>query len=103
METCNPEDESCDPCASARRALDRAERKKSRASSTPARSKASLSACGPEKLRATVIETRLKCKTLEAKLELLQSKIGEEGVGVSESLEKDLLKIMGKIWKPHHT
>jgi hypothetical protein len=52
---------------------------------------------------ATVIEARLKCKTLEAKLELLQSKINEEGVDVSESLENDLLKIMGggKIWKLH--
>ena len=50
---------------------------------------------GPEKLRATVIETRLKNKKLEAKLELLQSKIDKEGVDVSESLEKDLLKIMG--------
>ncbi len=44
---------------------------------------------------ATVIKVRLKCKTLEAKLELLQSKINEQGVDVSESLENDLLKIMG--------
>ena len=94
-ETCSPQDQSCGPCASARHALDQAERKKSRASSAPAKSKASLSTCGPEKLQATVIESRLKCKTLERKLELLQSKINEEGVDVSESLEKDLLKIMG--------
>ena len=46
-------------------------------------------------MQATVIETRLKCKTLEAKLKLLQSKIDEDGVDVSKSLEKDLLKIMG--------
>jgi hypothetical protein len=59
--------------------LERAERKKSRASSTPARSKASLSACGPEILRATVIEMRLKCKTLEDQLEKLQRKIDDEG------------------------
>ena len=95
MESCNDDDKSCGPCTSARHTLDRAERKKSRASSAPAKSKASLSACGPEKLRATVIETRLKNKELEAKLELLQSKIDKEGVDVSESLEKDLLKIMG--------
>ena len=94
MDTSNPEDESCRPCSSARSMLERAERKKSRASSTPARSKASLSACGPEKLRATVIETRLKCKTLEDQLEKLQRKIDDEGVSVSDSLEKDLLKIM---------
>ena len=42
-----------------------------------------------------MIETRLKCKTLQEKLELLQHKINEEGVDVSESLEKELLKIMG--------
>ena len=94
MESCSDDDKSCGPCTSARHTLDRAERKKSRASSAPAKSKASLSACGPEKLRATVIETRLKNKELEAKLELLQSKI-DKGVDVSESLEKDLLKIMG--------
>ena len=95
METCNDEDKSCGPCTSTRHTLDQAERKKSRASSAPAKSKASLSACGPEKLRATVIQTRLKNKSLEAQLELLQSKIDKEGVNVSESLEKDLLKIMG--------
>jgi hypothetical protein len=94
VDTSNPEDESCRPCSSARSMLERAERKKSRASSTPARSKASLSACGPEKLRATVIETRLKCKTLEDQLEKLERKINDEGVSVSDSLEKDLLKIM---------
>ena len=53
MESCNDDDKSCGPCTSARHTLDRAERKKSRASSAPAKSKASLSACGPEKLRAT--------------------------------------------------
>ena len=36
----------------------------------------------------------MKNKELEAKLELLQSKIDKEGVDVSELLEKDLLKIM---------
>jgi hypothetical protein len=72
--------------------LERAERKKSRASSTPARSKAFLSACGPEKLCATVIEMRLK--TLEDQLEKLQRKIDDKGVSVSDSLEKDLLKII---------
>ena len=94
MESCN-DDKSCGSCTSARHTQDRAERKKSRASSAPAKSKASLSACGPEKLRATVIETWLKNKGLEGKLELLQSKIDKEGVDVSESLEKELLKIMG--------
>ena len=104
MDSCNDDDKSCGPCTSARHTLDRAERKKSRASSARAKSKASLSACGPEKLRATVIETRLKSKELKAKLELLQSKIDKEGVDVSESLEKVLLKIMGgQIWKLHHT
>ncbi len=93
-DTSNPEDESCCPCSSARSMLERAERKKSKASSTLARSKASLNACRPEKLRATVIETRLKCKTLEDQLEKLQRKIDDEGVSVGDSLEKDLLKIM---------
>jgi hypothetical protein len=37
---------------------------------------------------------RLKCKTLEDYLEKLQRKIDDEGVSVSDSLGKDLLKIM---------
>ena len=44
----------CKSCASASNTVDRAARKKSKASATPAKPKASLTACGPEKLRATV-------------------------------------------------
>ena len=53
LETSNPE-EMCSPCSIASYSLKRAERKKTKASSTPAKSKASLAACGQEKLRATV-------------------------------------------------
>ena len=38
--------------------------------------------------------TRLQCKQLEDRLDKLQAKIEEDGVGVSQSLETDLLKIM---------
>ena len=95
LETSNPEEEVCSPCSSASYSLKRAERKKTKASSTPAKRKASLAACGQEKLRATVKETRLQCKNLEDELQKLQSKIDEDGVSISDSLEKDLLKIMG--------
>lgn len=54
-----------------------------------------LAACGAEKLRATVQVTRLECKQLQDRLKHLQTKIEKEGVGISASLETDLLKIMG--------
>lgn len=37
----------------------------------------------------------MKCKSLEEQLQKLQSKIGEEGTNITDSLEKDLLKIIG--------
>lgn len=89
------EEKPCSPCSNASGVLMRSLRKKKKASSTPAKAKASLAACGPEKLRATVKSTTLQCKQLEDKLQELQTKIENDGVGISESLEKDLLKIMG--------
>ena len=85
----------CTSCVNASNAIHRAERKKPRASSSPAKPKASLAACGPAKLRATVMATRLQCKQLEARLEHLQESVRKNGIGVSDSLEKDLLTIMG--------
>ena len=90
----NNEEEPCGPCSIARNALKRAQRRKKKISSTSAENKASLAACGAEKLRATVKATRLECKQLEDKLQKLQTTIEENGVGISESFEKDLLKIM---------
>lgn len=54
----------------------------------PGKDKAPLAACGPEKLRATVKASRLKCMELETKVSHLQSQI-EKTFG-----EKDILKIM---------
>ena len=53
-----------------------------------------LSAYGPEKLRATVKATRLQNKQLEDRLEILHAKIEKDGIAVSASLETDLIKIM---------
>jgi DNA-directed RNA polymerase subunit M/transcription elongation factor TFIIS len=94
-EATNDEKNSCQPCATAFNAVNRAVRRKSKASAEPAKSKASLAACGAEKLRATVQVTRLECKQLRDRLKHLQTKIEKEGVGISASLETDLLKIMG--------
>ena len=55
---------------------------KSKASATPAKCKPSLAPLGPEKLRATVQTTRLQFKLLENRLQNLQTKIEENGVGV---------------------
>ena len=87
--------ESCKPCAIASDSVKRAARKKTKSSATPAKPKASLAMCGPEKLQATVKSTRLQVKDLEDRLIELQSIIQQQGIGISEGLEKDILKIMG--------
>ena len=62
----------CKVCASVSIAVNRAARKKSKASATPEKPKASLTACGPEKLRTTVKTTGLQVKDLEDRLQELQ-------------------------------
>jgi hypothetical protein len=86
---------SCKSCMSALNAFKRVARAKSKSSAAPAKPKAPLSACGPEKLKATVISSRVQVKDLEERLQHLQENIEQHGVGVSEPLEKDILKIMG--------
>ena len=83
---------SCKVCMSALNAA----KAKSKSSATPAKPIAPLSACGPEKLRATVVSSRLQVKDLEDCLQELQRKIEQHGIGVSEALEKDILTIMGR-------
>ena len=86
---------SCKVCMSALNAVKRAAKAKSKSSAAPAKPRAPLSACGPEKLRATVVSSRLQVKDLEDRLQELQRKIEQHGIGVSEALEKDILTIMG--------
>ncbi len=81
-----------DPCNKVSKQLNK--KKKSKGKTSPAKSKAPLSACGPEKLRATVVATRLQNKMLEERLEEMQQKIVDHGVSVDKSLEDDILKIM---------
>ena len=69
-------------------------KKEKQGSFNPPKPKASLTACGPQKLRATVKSTRIQVKYLDDRLQELQCKIKEQGIGISESLEKDHLKIM---------
>ena len=88
-------DTPCKPCFSALKAINRSNKQKSRSAAIPAKDKAPLAACGPEKLRATVQVTRLENKELKDRLKNLQTKIEKDGVHVSESLETDILKIMG--------
>ncbi len=77
--------ELCNPCSKAA---------KKRTKASPAKSKASLAACGPEKLRATVKATRLECKILKEQLVEMQEGIQEQGVRIDQSLEQDIRKIM---------
>ena len=89
------EKEQCKPCSKAHKLSKKAATRKMTVSSVPAKSKASLSSCGPDKLRATVKATRLECKQLEDRVKELETRINEDGVSISETLEKDILKIMG--------
>ena len=74
--------------------LNQLQTKKERTSNAPARDKAPLAACGPKKLRATVIADRIRMKDLEARIEKMQLQIEKHAVNVSKTLEKDLLIIM---------
>ena len=87
--------DQCKPCSMTTSTLRKAEARKRKVSSVPAKSKASLAACGPEKLVTTVKASRLQNKQLEDKIKLLEGRIQKDGVGVSEGLENDILKIMG--------
>ena len=82
-------------CSSAFNTIKRKARKKSKASETPAKPKAALASCGANKLRATVKSTRLQVKDLQDRLKELQLKIEQQGINISDGLEKDILKIMG--------
>ena len=88
------EKEQYKPCSKAHK-LKKSATRKMTVSSVPAKSKASLSACGPDKLRATVKATRLECKQLEDRVKELETRINEDGVSISETLEKNILKIIG--------
>ena len=82
LSTKQPRKQSCQPCVTVINGIKRTLRKKSKASATPAKCKPSLAPLGPEKLRATVQTTRLQFKLLENRLQNLQTKIEENGVGV---------------------
>ena len=85
----------CDPCKQLQRKIVAQQNRKSRQSSAPAKDKAPLSCCSAEKLRATVVESRLECSVLEAKVKSMQAQIKNDSIVVSETLEKDVLTIMG--------
>ena len=85
----------CDPCKQQQRKIVAQQNRKSRQSSAPDKDKAPLSRCSAEKLRATVVESRLECSVLKAKVKSMQAQIENDSIAVSETLEKDVLTIMG--------
>ena len=84
----------CKTCQRLQKQINQQQTRKERKSCAPAKDKAPLAACSAEKLRATVVADRLRCKELEKRIENMQSKIEKHAVNVSEPLEKDLLSIM---------
>ena len=92
--TCTLEEQQCKPCGTANMAIKKASRRKPRASEAQAKEKAPLAACGPAKLRATVISDRLHCKQLEERLQTLEKKIEDDGIHLDEAVDKDILQIM---------
>ena len=96
MDNARPKKELCKPCSITTNTLKKAASRKKKISTAPAKSKAPLSACGSEKLIATVKASRITCKQLEDRVEQLEAQIKKDGVGISDSLEKDILKIMGE-------
>ena len=90
MDNTCPKQGGCNPCCLAINSLKKAATRKKKVSSIPAKRKASLAACGPEKLVATVKASRLECKQLQDRIKQLEARIKEHGVGISETLEKGL-------------
>ena len=78
----------CDTCKNVNKQLKKNVKTKARTS--PAKSKAPLSACGAEKLRATVVATRLQCKMLQEKLDVLQAKMQIKECALINHLKKIL-------------
>ena len=93
--TNNPTDQPCNPYAKTLSTLEKAARKKKKVTSAPAKCKAPLASCSSEKLVTTMKASRLECKQLEGRVKELEAKITDDGVGISGSLENDILKIMG--------
>ena len=87
------EQDQCGPCSTALKAIKKASKCKTRASEAPAKPKAPLALCGPEKLRATLKATR-KCKDLKERVHNLEKQISRDGFSVSDATEKDILKTM---------
>ena len=85
-------DELCNSCSKTSKQLRKVAKKRTKAS--PAKSKASLAACGPEKLRATVKASRIECKMLKEQLQEMQERIQDQGILINRSLEEDIHKIM---------
>ena len=84
----------CDPCKKLQKNILVQQNQRKCSSSLHAKAKAPLTACSSEKLRATVVATRLECKQLEDKIKNLQNKIEKSAVSISEPLKKDLMTIM---------
>ena len=85
-------DELCNSCSKTSKQLRKVAKKRTKAS--PAKNKASLAACGPEKLRATVKASRIECKMLKEQLQEMQERIQDQGILINTSLEEDIRKIM---------
>ena len=79
-------DELWNSCSKTSKQLRKVAKKRTKAS--PAKSKASLAACGPEKLRATVKASRLECKMLKEQLQEMQERIQEQGILINRSLDR---------------
>ena len=96
MDNAKPKKELCKPCSITTNSLKKAASRKKKVSRAPAKSQAPLSACGSEKLIATVKASRIACKRLEDRVEQLEAQIKKARVIISDSLEKDILMIMGE-------
>ena len=81
------EQEQCKPCSTALKAIEKASERKTRASEAPAKPKAALAMCGPEKLRATLKVTQLECKDLKERLHNLEKQIKQDGFSMSDVYE----------------
>ena len=70
------------------------EKKRRQIKESSLKDKAPLSASSPSRLRATVLDQRLKCKQLEHKIEKLQIEVNRSSIKIDNQLSDDINTIM---------
>ena len=88
-------EEACDTCSKVLSSEMKQRNKSTTKKAKPVKGKAPIAGCSKKRLIATVQQQRMKCEKLKGKLSAQEKDISSQSITVNESLEKDILDIMG--------